>query len=149
MNVGSFPAKPRAALRPLMCGLFRSINGGTKSEASLRTLRTRRTHFLWFCSEHELLPFLFSVESAAKAGSLHQLNIVLGCYALYLATGHTIYSQSIRADTLTEYLKAASGIIQKLDPVPDRDAMYTADGNKYEGIVSITREVRRIELVPS
>lgn len=92
---------------------------------------------------------MFSVESAAKAGSLHQLNIVLGCYALYLATGHTIYSQSIRADTLTEYLKAASGIIQKLDPVPDRDAMYTADGNKYEGIVSITREVRRIELVPN
>ena len=132
-----------------MCGLFRSINGGTKSEATLRTLRTRRTHFLWFCSKHGLIPFLFSVESAKAAWSIQQLNIVLGCYSLYLATGHTIYSQSIRADTLNEYLKAASGIIQKLDPVPDRDAMYTADGNKYEGIVSVIREVRRIELVPN
>lgn len=92
---------------------------------------------------------MFSVKSAAKAWSLQQLNVVLGCYALYLATGHTIYSQSIRADTLNEYLKAASSIIQKLDPVPDRDAMYTKDGNKYEGIVSIVREVRRIELVPN
>ena len=147
--MGSFPTEPRAALGPLMCGLFRSINGGTKLEATLRTLCTHRTHFLWFCSKHKLLSFLFSVESADKAWSLPQLNIVLGCYALYLATGHTIYLQSIRAATLDEYLKAASGIIQQLDPVPDRDAMYTADGNKYEGIVSITHEVRRIELVPN
>ena len=92
---------------------------------------------------------MFSVDSADKAWSLPQLNIVLGCYALYLATGHTIYSQSIRAATLDKYLKAASGVIQQLDPVPDRNAMYTANGNKYKGIVSILREVQRIKLVPN
>lgn len=68
---------------------------------------------------------------------------------MYLATGHTIYCKSIKAATIEEYLKAAAGLIKKLDPVDGRDAMYDRDGVKYIGITSVLREVRRIEKVPN
>ena len=50
------------------------------------------------------------------------LNCALGCFAVYLATGHTIYCKSIKASTLRLYLTAAADLIQKIDPVP-RNAM--------------------------
>jgi len=92
---------------------------------------------------------LFLVDNENEIWTTAQINIALGCYALYLATGHTIYCKSIKAATIEEYLKAAAGLIKKLDPVDGRDAMYDRDGVKYIGITSVLREVRRIEKVPN
>ena len=107
-----FPSKSRTAIGPLFRGLCRRINGGTKTQEQLGTLRTHQIHFLSFCHKHHLLDFLFLVESKEEAWSLNQLNIAMGCYALYLATGHTIYCKSIKGTTIEEYLKAASGLIK-------------------------------------
>ena len=79
---------------------------------------------------------------------MSQLNIAMGCYALYLATGNNIYCKSIKAATIDLYLKAASGLVKQLDPIPDRDAMFDKDNKKYIGISQILQEVRRIETVP-
>ena len=91
---------------------------------------------------------MFLVDSKEEAWSLDQLNIALGCYALYLATGNTIYCKSIKGATIELYLKAAAGLIQQLDPVPGRNAMFGTDGKKYIGIVRVIQEVKRIETVP-
>ena len=83
------------------------------------------------------------------APDTESLNITLAAYALYLATGNTIYSQSIRAATITEYLRASADLIQKLDPVENRDARKTDKGKTYEGISKVITEVKRIETVPN
>lgn len=44
-------------------------------------------------------------------------------------------------------MKAAAGLIKKLDPIPGRDAMYDREIVKYIGIVSVLHEVKRIETV--
>ena len=90
---------------------------------------------------------MFLVDSKDEAWSLDQLNVSLGCYALYLATGNTIYCRSIKANTIDLYLKAAAGLIQQLDPICDRNALLAKDGNKYIGITRVLQEVRRIETV--
>ena len=79
--------------------------------------------------------------------STDMLNCALGCFAVYLATGHTIYCKSIKASTLRLYLTAAAGLIQKIDPVP-RNAMNDDTGKQFIGITRVLNEVRRIETVP-
>ena len=87
--------------------------------------------------------------TAVNAADTESLNLTLAAYAIYLATGNTIYSQSIKASTIDKYLKAAADLIQKLDPVENRDARKTDKGQTYEGIAKVLQEVRRIEKVPN
>ena len=87
--------------------------------------------------------------AAFKAADTESLNITLAAYAIYLATGNTIYSQSIKASTISEYLRAAADLIQKLDPVENRDARKTDKGVTYEGITKVLQEVKRVEKVPN
>jgi len=73
----------------------------------------------------------------------------MSCYALYLSTGNTIYSQSIKSTTIGKYLRAAADLVSKLDPIAGRDARKTDTGEMYEGISKIIKEVKRIESVPN
>ena len=72
-----------------------------------------------------------------NAPDTESLNLTLAAYALFLATGNTIYSQSIKSATIAEYLKAAADLISKLDPVENRDARKTDVGETYEGIQKV------------
>ena len=77
------------------------------------------------------------------------LNLVMAAYAIYLATGNTIYSQSIRASTISVYLRDAATLISHLDPVEDRDARKMDNGITYIGIQKILAEVQRTEKIPN
>ena len=77
------------------------------------------------------------------------MNLTLAAYALYLVTGNTIYCQSIRSTTITEYLRAAADFISKLDPIEDRDARKTEKGVTYIGIQKVINEVKRVESIPN
>ena len=77
------------------------------------------------------------------------LNLVMAAYAIYLATGNTIYSQSIRASTISVYLRDAATLISHLDPIEDRDARKMDNGITYIGIQKILAEVQRTEKIPN
>ena len=160
------PPELRNSLQHLLDGVFRAINGASKTAKELRTILSRKLHFLWFCKQHGLLEFLFSVKTVGNykytytdsnssshsvefAPTTEALNLVLSCYALYLATGNTIYSQSIKSSTIGEYLRAAADLVSKVDPIPGRDARKTETGDMFEGISKILKEVKRIESVPN
>ena len=68
---------------------------------------------------------------------------------MYLATGNTIYSQSICSNTISEYLQAAADLITTLDPVEDRDPRKTDKGLWYVGIQKVINEVKRVETIPN
>ena len=77
------------------------------------------------------------------------MNLTLAAYALYLATGNTIYCQSIRSTTITEYLCAAADLISKNDPIEDRDARKSEKGLTYISIQKVINEVKRVESIPN
>ena len=148
-----------------MSGVFRLLNGGSKKKEELRTILSRQIHFLWFYEKHDLLGFIFLVKRNTKnsagnyicdteqtidtAPDTESLNLTLAAYALYLATGNTIYSQSICSSTILEYLRAAADLVTKLDPVEDQDPRKTDKGLIYIGIQKVINEVKRVESVPN
>ena len=125
-----FPAKYANTFRSELCAVFRLLNEGSKKETELRTLRTRRTHFLWWCHQRGILPHIFPINKETKLWDTEMLNMTMASYAVFLATGHTIRSQSIKAATILVYIYATKGfnkkkikiitIIKKKYPV-DRD----------------------------
>ena len=56
-----------------------------------------------------MLPLL---KEEAQATLIHK---ILACYATLLATGHTLQSKSIKADTIQKYFFDAKTFIQKFD----------------------------------
>ena len=69
------------------------------------------------------------------------MNLTLACYATFLATGHTLQSKSIRADTIKKYLFEAKTFIQKFDLL-QQDVTLDEDTNKQTSNLyfeSITR----------
>lgn len=71
----------------------------------------------------------------------------MGCHALYLTTGNSIYCQIIKASTISAYLKATKELIQHLDLVPGRKAQYNANGDTYIGISKLINELKYLEKV--
>ena len=88
-----FPPKSRDLIRPHFTAVCRLINGGTKTAKELRTLLSRQICFLRFCNDHGLLEFIFPISKLMMNVPLEALNDTLAMYAIYLATGNTIYSQ--------------------------------------------------------
>lgn len=76
------------------------------------------------------------------------LNDSIAMYALYLATGNTIYSQIVRAATIEQYLIAAETLIEKFDPISYRKARFDATGGMYKGVSKVLTELRRLESIP-
>ena len=58
------------------------------------------------------------------------LNMTMASYAVFLATGHTIRSQSIKAATILLYFYVAQGFIKKCEPV-DRDTRKEDKAQAY------------------
>ena len=61
------------------------------------------------------------------------MNFVMACYATFLATGHTLQSKSIKADTIQKYLSDAKTFIQKFDLIK-RDATIDETTNKTASV---------------
>ena len=73
------------------------------------------------------------------------MNFVMACYATFLATGHTLQSKSIKADTIQKYLTDAKTFIQKFDLIK-RDATIDEATNKTAFCISkVITEQRRFE----
>ena len=106
-----FPAKCTNTFRSELCAVFRLLNGGSKKEAELRTIRTRRTHFLWWCHQRGILHNIFFVNDKKQLWDTEMMNLTMAAYAVFLATGHTIRSLSIKSGTILLYLLAVKGLI--------------------------------------
>ena len=77
------------------------------------------------------------------------LNYTMAAYAIFLATGHTIQSKSIKASTIEKYLYDAKGFIQKFDPT-NRDARKDEHAGKIaEPIIKVLDEQKQFEKVPN
>ena len=73
----------------------------------------------------------------------------MAAYAIFLATGHTIQSKSIKASTIEKYLYDAKGFIQKFDST-NRDARKDEHtGKMAEPIQKVLDEQKRFEKVPN
>ena len=93
--------------------------------------------------------FIFPIEEKPKfLFSIAQLNLILGSYTIWLATGNAIYCMSIKASTLDLYLVAAATFVMKLDPL-GRNPLLDEKGNKDVGVRNAVNKVRRVELVPN
>ena len=73
------------------------------------------------------------------------LKYVLACYAAFLATGHTLQSKSIKADTIKKYLFEAKTFISKFD-LRKRDVSIDEETNKTAAcITKVIQEQERFE----
>lgn len=168
LNYNVFLLSPE--IKSDICSLVYSDSSmACQKASSLRTILSHQIRFLWFCEQHDLLEFLFAVETVEHGTAdtvfhkmfvdkMHDdfvppdtesLNLVMSAYALYLATGNTIYSQSIKYTTISVYLRDAASLISHMDPVEDRDARKRDNGIIYGGIKQINAEVKRTEKVPN
>ena len=140
-----FPPECTDTFRSELYAVIKLCNGGSKKEKEIRTILSRRTHFLWYCSERNILPFIFLVTNKDKSLPILQMNFVMACYATFLATGHTLQSKSIKADTIQKYLTDAKTFIQKFDLIK-RDATIDEATNKTAFCISkVITEQRRFE----
>ena len=70
---------------------------------------------------------------------------IIACYATFLATGHTLQSKSIKADTIQKYLFDAKSCILKFDQIK-RDVTIDKTTNKTASCISkVINEQRRFE----
>ena len=77
------------------------------------------------------------------------LNFTFGAYAVYLATGHTLRSQSIMSSTISEYLLTAARFYKQLDPA-GRDPRFEEGSRALcEPVTRVIGEVKRFEGVPN
>ena len=73
------------------------------------------------------------------------MNFVLACYATFLATGHTLQSKSIKAETIKKYLFEAKTFISKFD-LRKRDVSIDEETNKQATcITKVIQEQERFE----
>ena len=70
------------------------------------------------------------------------LNLVLARYATFLATGHTLQSKSIKADTIRKYVFEAKTFTYKFD-LRTRDV--SMDEKTGKQVASITKVIREQE----
>ena len=145
MILESFPPECTDTFRSELCTVIKLFNGGSKKDKELRTILSRRIHFLWYCTERCILPFIFLVTDRNKCWKTFQLNLVLACYAAFLATGHTLQSKSIKAETIRKYLFEAKTFIQKFDHLK-RDTTVDEDTTKQANCISkVLQEQERFE----
>ena len=130
-----FPPKCTDSFRSELSAVIKLCNGGSKKDKELRTILSRRTHFLWYCSERNILPLIFFVTKEEDSLQTTQMNYVMACYATFLATGHTLQSKSIKADTIQKYQFDAKTFIQKFDLIK-RDATIDPTTNKTASCIS-------------
>ena len=75
------------------------------------------------------------------------LNLVLACYATFLATGHTLQSKSIKADTIRKYVFEAKTFIYKFDLRKRDVSIDEKTGKQAASITKVIREQERFEKI--
>ena len=145
--MGSFPAVCRPHIRAELSSVLRLVMGAPKKTQDQRTLRTRRTHFLRWATIRGVFPLMFPVVQTNLPTI--SLNYIMGMYAIFLASGHTISHKQIRAKTIHKYLLAASSFIQLFDPIPNRDARKNPDNTTFSPPVkTVMAQVEKHEKIP-
>lgn len=135
--MGTFPDLCRAAFSAELGAVMRLVMGATKKSEEQRTIRSRRTHFLWWTKQRGIYEFLFPIVQSEHV-TTDTLNYIMACYAVFLATGHTIYQRQVRSATIDKYLHAAATFIQFFDKYPHRDA------RKEKNTTSICPPVKKV-----
>ena len=141
-----FPPKSRDHIRHERDILINKCNGGTRAPSELRTICSRRTHFLWYCRKRRVLDHLFPLDGTALP--LRFFHYLLGCYAVYLANGHTLTARSIKAETIGKYILAAASLIQMFDKLHRDPRKVDGQTTTCPQIQKVIAEVKRYENVP-
>jgi len=80
---------------------------------------------------------------------LPKLNHMLACYAVFLATGHTVAQRQIKASTIRNYLAASASFLQLFAGVPHRDARHDPFSHTTcQPINSVLQHVNKFEKIP-
>ena len=75
------------------------------STKDIGTLFSRQKHFINFLSDKKL-----GKNVALKGFTLNIRNIIMACYTVHLATGHTLMCKPIASGTIKRYLNAAADL---------------------------------------
>ena len=76
------------------------------------------------------------------------LNYMMACYAVFLATGHTLRARSIKSASIKTYLHNAATFIMRFDNV-DRDACKALNDSKLcPPIAQVINECKSFEEIP-
>ena len=72
----------------------------------------------------------------------------MACYAVFLASGHSLAQRQIKAATIRQYLFAASTFLHWFDPCPHRDARHgPSTHSNCSWLQKILKEVEKFETV--
>jgi len=125
--------------------VFRLDRCPTRDAKALRTLRSRRLHFLKFLHDHRLAPDQdFLLESRTHEGR----NLVFAIYAVYLAEGETLVHRTIKVSTIVCYLLAAASLC-RLSPSNPHDPRHSPATDKNAPILKkVLDECKRTEVIP-
>ena len=75
------------------------------SAKDIGTLLSRQKYFINFLSHKNL-----GKNIALKSFTLNIRNIIMACYTVHLATGHTLMCKTIASGTIKRYLNAAADV---------------------------------------
>ena len=94
-----FPAASRLLILPGVQAVHRTLAGNPASAKVLRTIRSRRLHYLVFCFHMKLDDdWLLEHQPQERA------NFQLAMYATHLATGSSLLCKTLKASTINSYL---------------------------------------------
>ena len=147
--LADFPPELRISIGSELGIVIKILDGGTKKKSELRTICNRRIHFLWYCKQRNLLDRIFSLDSDKKRfiapPTTVMLNFAMACYAVFLATGHSLRCRSIRSDTIKIYLHNAATFVSRFD-AKDRDARKKEGETKLcPAVAAVIGIVKRYE----
>jgi hypothetical protein len=137
-----FPAESRANLGLTIETVLRLTAGTPRTSKEIGTVRTRRLHYYRFCYDLKLIDDLF-LQHVSQERRTWQLAL----YAIHLATGNTVFCKSIKASTITSYLRDVARFLGRFSPVDPRHRSDT-DRTTAPCIKEVIDEVIRWEKVP-
>ena len=110
-----FPAASRLLILPDVQAVHRSLAGNPASAKVLRTIRSRRLHYLVFCFYMKLDDdWLLEHQPQERA------NFQLAMYATHLATGSSLLCKTLKASTINSYLLDVATFIGCFRPIDPR-----------------------------
>ena len=111
------------------------------SAKDIGTLLSRQNHFINFLLDKKL-----GKNVALKGFTLNIRNIIMACYTVHLATGHTLMCKTIASGTIKRYLNAAAELSRPANMMnPCLDIM----GQTSRYINDIIKELKRWESIPN
>jgi hypothetical protein len=137
-----FPAESGVHLGNTVETLLKLTSGTPRTSKEIGTVRTHRLHYYRFCYDLKLTDHLL-----LQNVSQDRRNWQMALYAVHLATGNSLYCKSIKATSITGYLRDVAKFLSRFSPVDPRYRSAT-DRTLAPCIKAVTDEVQRWEKVP-